>query len=473
MSLFHDISKTNSLSTSRLFLDFCNIMDESNSPSVKTLINKTYINSSLIAQFNETSLRTEINEYIRQINYWLLIAEFIMVVCGTVGNCLALIVINRRPLRHTTSCVFITYLAIFDTLVLAVHLTGLITLRSIKSFVLHCFFTYLTDFITFPSVWIIVIMTIERYITVHSPLCAKRICTVQHARYSVYLLIFIASMFFSITFPFIYTVDKIQQKCGILEQYQTLIRIVKPIIFYFIPDIILLLNLLIVYELFATRRRRAQTLVNPENATRAIDGASFNRKQQQLTVMLLTVSLSFYLFTTPAIVDYILQRYPPKYRDIKRLKMRILRGNLTVLWLQMSSAVSSFIEQTKANIFNKKKQNIYYSSIQTNFLLYCLAGSKFRAICCETLSDIYDYVRKKLDGNYHQRRSFSSVRANSNFGIQMRDGFEYDYCNKFRSTSLRQTYTYQLSNSSKRLSHDTVLTSQVNGRRTSKSIFNV
>jgi hypothetical protein len=315
-------------------------MNLTNIHSVYVLGDKYDINHSSIPIFNDTSMRIEINEFIRQVNYWLMIVEIFMVICGICGNGLALVIINRRSLRDTSSSVFITYLAIFDTSVLIVHITSLITLHSMESYILHCFFAYLTDLVTFSSVWIMVIMTIERCIAVHSPFLAKRFCTVQHARYSMYILIFLAFIFFSLTFPLIYTIDKKQNKCGVRQHYQTIIRIIKPTIFYFIPDLILLVNLFIIYELFMAKRHRTQSLINPENAIHQINAASFNRKQQQLTIMLVTVSLSFYLFTTPAIIDYIRQRNPPQYRDIKRLKMRFLRTNLTVLWLQMSSAVS-------------------------------------------------------------------------------------------------------------------------------------
>jgi hypothetical protein len=93
----------------------------------------------------------------------------------------------------------------------------------------------------------------------------------------------------------------------------------------------------------ATRQRKT-TLMNPEHACNQVNAVSFNRKQQQLTIMLVTVSLSFYLFTTPAIIDYIRQLHPPQHHDIKRLKIRFLMMNLTVLWLQMSSAVSDSID---------------------------------------------------------------------------------------------------------------------------------
>lgn len=288
---------------------------------------------------NETSIRNEITEYIRQVNHCLMIIELIMVICGLLGNGLALIVINRRTLRDTSSSVFITYLAIFDSSVLLVQITSLILFSSIESYILHCFLTYLTDLVTFISVWIMVIMTIERCVAVHSPFLAKRFCTIQRARYSVFILILVALVLFSMTFPIFYTVNRRQEKCLVRARYQTIIRIIKPTIFYFIPDLILLINLFIIYELFKARRQRTQTLINPENAIHQINAASFNRKQQQLTIMLVTVSLSFYIFTTPAIIDYIRQRHPPMHRDVKRIKMRFLTTNLTVLWLQMSSAV--------------------------------------------------------------------------------------------------------------------------------------
>ncbi|CAF1037916.1 unnamed protein product [Rotaria sp. Silwood1] len=418
-------------------------MQENNSQSVYTLNNKhNNNNESLINKFNDTSIRAEINQFIQQVNYWLMIVELCMVLFGVLGNSLALIVINRRSLRHTSSSVFITYLAIFDSLVLIVHFTCLITLHTIKSFIVHCFFTYLTDFITFTSVWIMVIMTIERCIAVHSPFLAKRFCTRKHARHAMYMLICFAFAFFSLTFPLVYTIDKRHEKCGVRKQYQTLLRIIKPTMFYFIPDLILLFNLFIIYQLFMAKRQRTQTLMNPENATHQIYAISFNRQQQQLTIMLVTVSLSFYLFTTPAIIDYILQRKPPNYRDAKRLKMRFLRSNLTVVWLQMSSA--------------------------TNFLFYYLCGSKFRAACLQTLTEISDYIQVKFGCNDQRSRSSSNPQTTSTLAMEMRPEMHYDHRHKVRSNSILQTYQY--SNSSKRTSNDTITSSHLNSRRTSRCV---
>jgi hypothetical protein len=317
-------------------------MSQNNVTSPFLLGGKYGLNDSTVSILNDSLMRIEIMEFIHRVNFWITIMEVLMVICGIFGNGLALIVINRRSLRDTSSSVFITYLAIFDISVLVVHITSLATSYYIHSYILHCFLVYLIDLITFCSVWIMVIMTLERCVAVRSPFLAKRFCTTERARHSICLLLLFAYILFSSTFFVIHKIDKTQQKCSVRHQYQTIIRFVKPTIFYFVPDILLLANLFVIYELFMAKRQRAKTLMNPENAINQLNAISFNRKQQQLTIMLVTVSLSFYLFTTPAIIDYIRQMNPPKNRDIKQLKMRFLMANLSVFWLQMSSAVGYF-----------------------------------------------------------------------------------------------------------------------------------
>lgn len=78
-----------------------------------------------------------------------------------------------------------------------------------------------------------------------------------------------------------------------------------------------------------------------------------------------------------------------------------------------------------------------------------------------------------MDGSYQPRRSSSGIRMSSNLCLEMRNGLHYDHRTQRRSTSIPQTYTYQLSNSSKRPSTDTAAGSQLNSRRPSKNVCNV
>ncbi|CAF5006656.1 unnamed protein product [Rotaria sp. Silwood1] len=320
-------------------------MHENNTHSFTTLNIKHDNNHSLINNLNDTSKCAEIDEFVREVDYWVTIIQCCMVLFGVLGNGLALIVINRRSLRNTSSSVFITYLAIFDSLVLIAYFTYSVIWDQYLVFLSSCVIIYLHDFFTLTSVWIMVIITIERYIAVHSPFLAKRFCTIEHARYSMYTLIFLTFIFSSLSFPLVYTINKNKIACDLREQFRALFRFVQPAMFYFIPGLILLVNFFTIYELLIAKRQRTQILINPENATNSINAISFNKQQTVLTIMLVTDSLSFYLFTIPACINYMLWKNLSYDIDTKEYEMRYLISNLTNIWRQMNSAVSILIEK--------------------------------------------------------------------------------------------------------------------------------
>lgn len=108
--------------------------------------------------FSSPLVRDELNRYISQVNHVLTFIQAFISFFGIVGNLLALIVINRKSLRCTSSAVFITYLAIFDSAVLVLHAANL--LRPRRHLILHCSLTYLTDLATLIANWILVIITL-------------------------------------------------------------------------------------------------------------------------------------------------------------------------------------------------------------------------------------------------------------------------------------------------------------------------
>lgn len=109
---------------------------------------------------NSTSdiLRQEINRYVSQLNFILTFVQAFILCAGLLGNTLTLIIINQRSLRKTSSSVFITYMAIFDSAVLLCHAGNLVRPR--RNVLIHCSLTYLTDFFTFCANWILVIITL-------------------------------------------------------------------------------------------------------------------------------------------------------------------------------------------------------------------------------------------------------------------------------------------------------------------------
>jgi hypothetical protein len=115
-------------------------------------------NSNLSSTYD---FRRELNQYLASVNYILSFIQAFICLMGILGNLLALMVINRKPLRNTSSAVFITYMAIFDTVVLLLHAANLARWRG--SLFLHCSLIYLTDLSVFCANWVLVIITLGNY----------------------------------------------------------------------------------------------------------------------------------------------------------------------------------------------------------------------------------------------------------------------------------------------------------------------
>ncbi|CAF3390542.1 unnamed protein product [Rotaria sp. Silwood2] len=202
---------------------------------------------------------------------------------------------------------------------------------------------------------------LERCVAVTSPFLAKRFCTVNSARYSIYILLTVSIILFSTTFPIIYNINinSERKKCSVRREFKLILRVYHPIVMFLVPDILLLSNLYTVYSLY---QRHKQQSLNDENLNMHIRDIHANRKQRQLTIMLVTVNLTFYLFSTPAVIMFIAEIFPPNHSDLNRLKRFFLFSQISVLISQLHNA--------------------------TNFIFYCLAGQRFRQTTVETF---YDY----------------------------------------------------------------------------------
>ncbi|CAF1437930.1 unnamed protein product [Rotaria sordida] len=301
-----------------------------------------YNNSSILSSSNE--FKNEIKRYLANLNYTLSFVQAFIVLFGVLGNLIALVVINRKPLRNTSSTVFITYMAIFDSSVLLLH--GANLAASSQNPFIHCSLTYLTDLATFCANWILVIIALERCVAVRSPFLAKRFCTVNSARRSM---------------------------CLIRSNLVLILRIYQAVLFYAIPDLLLLSNLFTIYTLCRrTQRLSSSCLKDEQKLDIRINDINSNRKQRQLTIMLVTVSLSFYLFTTPAMVMFISEYHPSQHKDINKIKQNIFFSQISVILLQLNNA--------------------------TNFVFYCVASQRFRPA---TIQTFYDYS-ERLKIFYHR-----------------------------------------------------------------------
>ncbi|CAF3984176.1 unnamed protein product, partial [Rotaria magnacalcarata] len=115
-------------------------------------------NASLEPLLTDNYIQLEMQKFAVKLKFIFVFAQAFICLFGLFGNVLALIVINKKSLRNTSSSVFITYMAIFDSAVLVLHAANLVRPR--RKLFIHCSLIYLTDVFTFCANWVLVIITL-------------------------------------------------------------------------------------------------------------------------------------------------------------------------------------------------------------------------------------------------------------------------------------------------------------------------
>ncbi|CAH1780743.1 unnamed protein product [Owenia fusiformis] len=271
----------------------------------------------------------------------------LIIILGTIGNTLSLIVLTRKNMRKITSSIYLSVLAVVDTTVLY---TGLlrhwirhiydIDIRSITpgGCKFHLFFIY---FSVHHSAWILVAVTFERLVAVYIPHKARIYCSSFIAFITVCLISFVLLF---INLHFFWTSGIKINDLGIPEcdivgnRYKNFDMYTWPLIdaciASFIPFIIMFTsNVLIIIKV------RKLTSTNESKMT-------------SMTAMLLTVNFVFIICTSPIVLYY----------------------NFKTTWYpddEESTIAKADLHDAICNLF-------VYTNNSINFLLYCLSGPKFR-----------------------------------------------------------------------------------------------
>ena len=288
------------------------------------------------------------------------ISSPILLVFGTVGNTLSIITFSRKELRKNTSALYFIVLAIADLLSLYLGLLRyyireliFIDIRE-KNEVVCKVHVFLVGFIRHFSAWILVTVTIERFIAVWYPFKAKTICTMRNGAIALAVLgvlVFSANAHSLWTMEFVpefNTTDSFQCRKGRYKGIKFFNLNIWPWIDSFLASycpfaIMLVFNILIIIRLTQSHWYRKQGLRTRSHS---------NVKMTSMTAMLLVVTFAFFMLTTPATVYFIGQ-----YTWWKEEKLKYPE-RFEVFW-------------AATNILK-------YLNSAINFPLYCICGPKFR-----------------------------------------------------------------------------------------------
>ncbi|KAL8595177.1 hypothetical protein ACOMHN_013850 [Nucella lapillus] len=252
---------------------------------------------------------------------WLhLIVKPIVYSIGIVGIILTVVVLSQKTMCTSTNC-YLTALAMADLMVLLLLSVDMVTehlvscYRHLEDF-MFAFFqisTILLNMALFASVWITVLLAVERYIAICHPMKAMMICTTRRARYLIVLIFLIA---FVVRFPnfldmvfvekkvYDYhtnsTYSKVVMEWRMEDAYNnTVYSIIVPgIMAGFLPLLALaVLNTRLVVEIRKSTRYLRYHL--------AIDSriqSIISHEEKKITLMLIFIVIAFFILQCPYMV---------------------------------------------------------------------------------------------------------------------------------------------------------------------------
>ncbi|KAK6180005.1 hypothetical protein SNE40_012230 [Patella caerulea] len=281
----------------------------------------------------------------------------LIIIGGTIGNLLSLVVMLRREMRQTSTCFYLATLAITDTSVLYISafktwiriLTGFELLHVSNAACKGIMF--LVYFCNHFSAWIIVAVTIERFLAVWFPLKAGTMCSVSRAKFGTFV---IASVFILVNSHLFWTAELVSTTSSMSSDhlmcigyvYKTFVckvfAWINLMLYTFLPFIVLLIfNILIIINLLKHRQVLTSTMTKDDQQTR--------NNHRKLAITLLTISFVWIITTMPFTCHALLKPKSQSYHDIA------------------VNFLTKFICYC-----------LFYTNHSINFCLYCITGQRFR-----------------------------------------------------------------------------------------------
>ncbi len=321
---------------------------------------------------------------LKTLAYWMnAVFTNIVVILGTVGNALTIVILTNRVMRSSTN-VYLSALAVWDIVVLVCTLL-LIGIEAIPEAVSYRNYVYayvvawiypLALVAQTATIWLTVSFTVERYIAVCHPLKAARMCTIRRAKI-VILGMSLGSGLYNVPRWFEYRPVEFLDP-GLNQT----IMIVNPTEFvqnpwytqiYFswlyvpIMCIIPLTTLSVLNTFLVLAVRRSQKQRKDMNVRQC--------RENNVTIMLASVVVVFILCQVPALVYNLAYAINREYVEERSFGYRVL------------SIIRNFLVTFNSAI---------------NFILYCALGQKFRRIFLQTFCKILGHDAYMPMSGIHQ-----------------------------------------------------------------------
>lgn len=267
----------------------------------------------------------------------------IIIFIGTFGNVLSFLIMVQREMRQTSTFFYLATLAVADTIVLYISafktwITVMTGFELLHQGPAACKISiFMTQFCVHFSAWLIVAVTVERFLAVWFPLRATTMCNLARAKFVTVMIAMIFILINSHVFwtAKLHTFHNGQVKC-VPYAYENIVCKVFPwiylVLYSFLPVLVLLLfNSLIIVNLIKSKPL-FQAMTKKDQQARC--------DHQKLAVCLLVISFTWIITTMPRPL------YPfflAKPTSIAAQAQAVLIRTVCFLLMYINHAVNFFI----------------------------------------------------------------------------------------------------------------------------------
>ncbi|XP_048759142.1 probable G-protein coupled receptor B0563.6 [Ostrea edulis] len=281
-------------------------------------------------------------------------------VFGIIGNSFSLVVLMRQSLKQSPY-VNLKALTIVNLLALLISFPYMIHGENSRQYGwlwynIYIFIPFVSS-LTATSIWVVVLMTVERFMYVRFPLRAKRQCARTGTLVRIFVVLFLA-LLMSLHKFFQYRINpnKLQYVQTVFKASQVshIIEITLMVINHFIPLIVLaIVNFLLVRTVRQARNRRV--LLNLRNNQEG----GWQKDERRFTVTLVSIVILNICFIGPATITDLLC--------------------LTIVSERSQSLLTTII------VMRQISNVLLWFCLSSNFVLYCTFNKKFLQAMKDTL----------------------------------------------------------------------------------------
>ncbi|XP_041363545.1 C-C chemokine receptor type 1-like [Gigantopelta aegis] len=295
-----------------------------------------------------------------------------LMLLGLVGNTIVFVVLAKSSMRETTTSLYLRFLAVFDSLVLYVglmrHWIIYLVEYDIRDYspVVCKIHTWGNYWAIHTSAWLLVSVTLERCFSVWFPHKVKMICT-RRKTYTIIITIMLVLATLNAHYlyglgEYIETIENetFADTCdSMYSDYYDFELLIWPwvdicIYSVFPSSILIMCNISIIYKVVTSSRQVLHHDFSNGNSIQNRSVASRQSQSSSLTVMLLSVSFTYVVCTTPFSIFVIYSNVfaPGEYE----------------------SAHDQAVDKLVWSVVNM----LQYTNNCINFILYCVSGKRFR-----------------------------------------------------------------------------------------------